>query len=81
MPHIRFVKGSPEAHSHMKSLREKRKGHKAEPVCDSSKPCPEPEPEPIVTEEIKPFKKPRRPRVKKEKIQEIIKDAVEKYFA
>ena len=39
MPHIRFVKGSPEAHSHMKSLREKRKGHKAEPtkVCDSQR--------------------------------------------
>ena len=28
MPHKRFIKGSPEAISHMQSLRERRKGHK-----------------------------------------------------
>ena len=84
MPHLRFTKGSPEAISHMKGLRERRKGHKhkSEPDggCDSSKDakCNEPEPEPI--KEIEQIIKKRRPRIKKEKIQEIIKDAVEKYF-
>ena len=84
MPHLRFTKGSPEAISHMKGLRERRKGHKHKPEpeggCDSTKDakCKEPEPEPI--KEIKEIIKKRRPRIKKEKIQEIIKDAVEKYF-
>ena len=97
MPHLRFTKGSPEAISHMKGLRERRKGHKHKPVgvgdstkrlhcrepeggCDSTKDakCKEPEPEPI--KEIEQIIKKRRPRIKKEKIQEIIKDAVEKYF-
>ena len=82
MPHLRFTKGSPEAISHMKGLRERRKGHKYKPEggCDSTKDanCKEPEPEPI--KEIEQIIKKRRPRIKKEKIQEIIKDAVEKYF-
>ena len=84
MPHLRFTKGSPEAISHMKGLRERRKGHKhkqePEGDCDSTKDakCKEPEPEPI--KEIEQIIKKRRPRIKKEKIQEIIKDAVEKYF-
>ena len=55
MPHLRFTKGSPEAISHMKGLRERRKGHKHKPEggCDSTKdakckePEPVPEPEPI----------------------------------
>ena len=76
MPHSRFIKGSPEAISHMKGLRERRKGHK-----QKTDPELEPAKEPEVVEEAIPFKKPRRPRVKKEKIQEIIKDAVEKYFS
>ena len=97
MPHLRFTKGSPEAISHMKGLRERRKGHKHKPEpeggCESTKDakCKEPvgvvdstkqlhcrEPEPI--KEIEQIIKKRRPRIKKEKIQEIIKDAVEKYF-
>ena len=88
MPHLRFTKGSPEAISHMKGLRERRKGHKHKPEsegdCDSTKDAkckePEPEPEPEPIKEIEKIIKKRRPRIKKEKIQEIIKDAVEKYF-
>ena len=86
MPHLRFTKGSPEAISHMKGLRERRKGHKhkqePEGGCDSTKDakCKEPEPEPEPIKEIEQIIKKRRPRIKKEKIQEIIKDAVEKYF-
>ena len=86
MPHLRFTKGSPEAISHMKGLRERRKGHKHKPEpeggCDSTKDvkCKEPEPEPEPIKEIEQIIKKRRPRIKKEKIQEIIKDAVEKYF-
>ena len=86
MPHLRFTKGSPEAISHMKGLRERRKGHKHKPEggCDSTKDAkckePEPEPDPEPIKEIEQIIKKRRPRIKKEKIQEIIKDAVEKYF-
>ena len=86
MPHLRFTKGSPEAISHMKGLRERRKGHKHKPEpeggCDSTKDakCKEPEPDSEPIKEIEQIIKKRRPRIKKEKIQEIIKDAVEKYF-
>ena len=80
MPHKRFIKGSPEAISHMQSLRERRKGHKHKTETETETTEPEKEPEPTATEEIMPAKKARRARVKKEKIQEIIKDAVESYF-
>jgi len=82
MPHKRFIKGSPEAISHMQSLRERRKGHKHKTETETETETTEPakEPEPTATEEIIPTKKARRARIKKEKIQEIIKDAVESYF-
>ena len=80
MPHKRFIKGSPEAISHMQSLRERRKGHKHKTDTETTEPPKESEPTEPSTEENIPVKKARRARVKKEKIQEIIKDAVESYF-
>ena len=64
----------------MKELRERRKGHKHKTVEPETPTEQEPSKEPEVIDEIIPMKKSRKARVKKEKIQEIIKDAVEHYF-
>jgi len=67
----KFEKGSDEAKAHMKELRERRKNKTSN---ESSTEQTEPN-EPII-----PTKKPRKPRLKKEKIQEVVKDAIDKYF-
>ena len=65
----------------MKGLRERRKGHKQKTVETETPSEQVPSKEPEVTDEVIPTKKSRKARVKKEKIQEIIKDAVEHYFS
>ena len=68
----KFEKGSEEAKAHMKELRERRK-NKTSNESSTQEPV---EPK----ERIIPTKKPRKPRVKKDKIQAVVKDAIDKLF-